>query len=391
MSSEELAPFIESTFPVLTKANEKIPASKLKIFLDITEELVNHFKNLIAQDDLIEAYHLAYLLLKKSFYIKYHLKTEQASFYRLHKNLLSNYIEVYKLIEAPEYKESINTQLRDLLKASYISASLKEEKDLWMLFYNITDSSDDLKEIVSLYLNRTTTADYNSWYFIKMLEVILENDPEKQAALIGQKDMQECYRIIQYLKDFSDSRGCNEAMHLFYMHKSLNHPLAKMIIEHIEVDDLSKAAIIEQTIKYFLKYKDSVYVQFLKDADPNWSKTRKHIVELILARDEPSLLIKFHLECDDNKAAISSLKKFLSWDLLRQYDTAIIEEDEGTCHELYKVMLHDYLVEHFGVKAQDFTRLVFQRIMAIGYKKWLPDIKDFIKESFPERKSTIIM
>ena len=87
ISSDQLAPFIESTFPVLTKANEKVQASKLRAFIDITEELLNHFKNLIAQSDFIEAYEFAFLLLKKSFYIKFHLKTENPRFYRLHKLL----------------------------------------------------------------------------------------------------------------------------------------------------------------------------------------------------------------------------------------------------------------------------------------------------------------
>jgi len=63
ISSNQLESFVESTFPVLTKANEKIPASKLKAYIDITEELIKHFKNLIAQSNLTEAYELIFLLL----------------------------------------------------------------------------------------------------------------------------------------------------------------------------------------------------------------------------------------------------------------------------------------------------------------------------------------
>ncbi len=387
ITTDQLAPFIESTFPVLTKANEKVQASKLRAFIDITEELLNHFKNLIAQSDFIEAYEFAFLLLKKSFYIKFHLKTDNARFYRLHKQLLKNYIEVYKLIEAPEYKDGITNQLAELLRTSYISASLKEEKDLWMQYYLSENSNDHLREMINYYLDRHIDGDYNSFYFIRMLELFITDAEEEKIEMIKKKDLQECYRIIQYLISYSDLAACQSTMQLFYTNKDLSHPLSKAIIENLAVTKKNKTELIEQTIFYYIKYKDVAFLTFIRDNASNWKKIRRKVIDEIKMSNSEYLLISFLIECEEIDEAITQLKSKLSWPLLRRFDEVLAEQKPEECKELFYLTIEEYVSDHFGAHAQDFTRDIFYRLMTINQKGWISDLKSRLAERFPDRKA----
>ena len=387
ITTDQLAPFIESTFPVLTKANEKVQASKLRAFIDITEELLNHFKNLIAQSDFIEAYEFAFLLLKKSFYIKFHLKTDNARFYRLHKQLLKNYIEVYKLIEAPEYKDGITNQLAALLRTSYISASLKEEKDLWMQYYLSENSNDHLREMINYYLDRHIDGDYNSFYFIRMLELFITDAEEEKIEMIKKKDLQECYRIIQYLISYSDLAACQSTMQLFYTNKDLSHPLSKAIIENLAVTKKNKTELIEQTIFYYIKYKDVAFLTFIRDNASNWKKIRRKVIDEIEMSNSEYLLISFLIECEEIDEAITQLKSKLSWPLLRRFDEVLAEQKPEECKELFYLTIEEYVSDHFGAHAQDFTRDIFYRLMTINQKGWISDLKSRLAERFRDRKA----
>lgn len=387
ISTDQLAPFIESTFPVLTKANEKVQASKLRAFIDITEELLNHFKNLIAQSDFIEAYEFAFLLLKKSFYIKFHLKTENARFYRLHKQLLKNYIEVYKLIEAPEYKDGITNQLAELLRTSYISASLKEEKDLWMQYYLSDNSNDHLREMINYYLDRHIDGDYNSFYFIRMLELFITDTEEVRIEMIKKKDLQECYRIIQYLISYSDLASCQSTMQSFYINKDLSHPLSKAIIENLAVTKKNKTELIDQTIIYYIKYKDGSFLSFIRDNASNWKKIRRKVIDEINKSNSEYLLISFLIECEELEEAIKQLKSNLSWSLLRRFDEVLAEQKPDECKELFYLTIEDYVSDHFGAHAQDFTRDIFYRLTTLGQKAWIADLKSRLAKRFPDRKA----
>ncbi len=386
ISTDQLAPFIESTFPVLTKANEKVQASKLRAFIDITEELLNHFKNLIAQSDFIEAYEFAFLLLKKSFYIKFHLKNDNARFYRLHKLLLKNYIEVYKLIEAPEYKDGITNQLAELLRTSYISAALKEEKDLWMQYYLSDNSNGHIQEMITYYLDRHIDGDYNSYYFIKMLELLITDSEEERIKLINVKDLQECYRIIQYLISYSGLPACQSTMQLFYAQKNLSHPLSKAIIESLLVTRKNKKELIAQSITYYIKYKDSAFLTFIRENASNWKETRGNIIKEIEKSNSEYLLISFLIECEEIDEAIKQLKSNLSWSLLRRFDEVLAEQQPEQCKELFYLTIEEYVTDHFGAHAQDFTREIFNRISTIDQRGWLTDLKLRLAKRFPDRK-----
>ena len=386
ISADQLSPFIESTFHVLTKANEKVQASKLRAFIDITEELLNHFKNLMAQNDFVEAYEFAFLLLKKSFYIKFHLKNENARFYRLHKQLLKNYIEVYKLIEAPEYKDDITNQLAELLRTSYISAALKEEKDLWMQYYLSENSNGHIQEMITYYLDRHIDGDYNSYYFIKMLELLITDSEEERVKLISIKDLQESYRIIQYLISYSDLPACQSTMQLFYTNKDLSHPLSKAIIEKLLVTKKNITELIDQSIIYYIKYKDVAFLSFIRDNAKSWKKTRSKVIQEIQKSKSEYLLISFLIECDEINEAIEQLKANLSWPLLRRFDTVLAEQQPDQCKELFYLTIKEYVTDHFGAHAQDFTREIFNRITTIDQKVWLTEIKLRLAKEFPDRK-----
>ena len=385
LSSDQFEPFVESTFPTLTRANEKISASRLNTFLEIANELILHFKNLIAKDDLKDAYVLIFLLLRKSFYVKHYLTNDNQRFTNLHKGLLSNYLEIYKLIEAPEYKEQIEQQLEELLSTSYISASTEEERQLWMLLFAKSSSKDKLKKIIELYLSREVISNYDSFYFIKMIEIILEENETKLHAEISARNAQESYRIIQFLHKYKKVKECNEAMHYFYTIKNLNHPLSKLIINAVDFNPRFYEEFIAKTIDRFIKFRDTEFLGFLQEHSKNWKETADEIVDQIGRREDHALLIGFYLEVDQQEKALDSLKQHLDWHLLRQFDQRLITEARDACLSLYLQVLKDYLSDHFGTHAKDFLKNVFSRLDLIGEKSAIPMLKEQLAEAFPGR------
>jgi len=339
ISSNQLESFVESTFPILTKANEKISASKLKAYVDNTDELIKHFKNLVAQDNLTEAYELIFLLLRKSFYVKHHLKNEPPRFFKMHKNLLTDFNGLYSLIEAPEYRQKITSHVDQLLSTSYISAELKEEQELWMIQYQHHSDPDALMTITQNYLSKYRQ-DFSSYYFIKSLQLLLISDLERRKDIITSLDSQETYRIIQHLSAQKSHPQSHAVMFDFLRYTDLSHPLAKAIHENLDLPD-QKDAIIKRTSDYLLRYKEDYYIRYIRENSENWEK-------------------------DDHELSISHSE---------------------SCLELYKQVITTYVDQHFGIHAQDFIRRAMTRLSNMDRKDWSNQIRAYLKENYADRRS----
>ena len=385
ISSDQIESFVESTFPVLTKANEKIPASKLKAYVDITEELIKHFKNLVALDNHTEAYHVIFLLLRKSFYVKHHLRTEPPRFYKMHKSLLTDFIALYGFIEAPEYRQKITTHVDDLLSTSYISAELKEEQDLWMIQYKHHTSPDALMLITQNYLSKYRQ-DFSSYYFIKSLQLLLINDLERRRDIITSLDSQERYRTIQHLISNKAYEKSHHVMLDFLIYTDLSHPLAKAILDNLDLQE-EKEDIIKSASKYLLKYKEKYYIRYIRDNSDNWEKDLSDILSGFEAKQDIQSMISVLMVSDKTDEAISLLQEHLSWDLLVEFDQELEMSHPVACLALYKEMITKYVDQHFGIHAQDFVRKATARLSNMDRKDWNNKILDYLKKKYSDRRS----
>jgi len=385
ISSDQLESFVESTFPVLTKANEKIPASKLKAYIDISEELVKHFKNLVALDNLTEAYELIFLLLRKSFYVKHHLKNEPPRFYKMHKNLLTDFNSLYSLIEAPEYRHKITSHVDQLLSTSYISAELKEEQELWMIQYKHHASPSTLMSITQEYLAKYRQ-DFGSYYFIKSLQLLLISDLERRKDIITSLDSQERYRIIQHLSAQKNHPTTHEVMFDFLQHTELSHPLAKAILENLDLPD-KKEVVIKRASHYLIKYKEEYYIRYIRDNSENWENDLSEILLGFESINDVKSMIRVLLMSEKHDDALTLLQRHLSWDLLTEFDREISITHPDSCLALYKEVITTYVNHHFGIHAQDFVRHAMSRLSNLDRKDWSNNIREYLKENYSDRRA----
>lgn len=386
LNEGQLEKFVESTFPIFTKANEKVAPAKLRVFVEITNELIIHFKSLIAKADYTKAYRLSFLILKKSFYIKYHLKNDNATFFKLHSTLLGNYIEVFKLIEAPEFKEVIFKDLNQLLSTSYISAATIPEKKLWTTLYQEASYHPQLLEISENFISRLPYKDFDSVYFVKMLELLLQPTKEERAASIQNKDLQECYRIIQNLQTFKDLPNAAEALVTFYTAKNLNRPLALSILSVLDLGGYVNKEIIDRSVHFYIQFQDNSFLAFIEKHDPKWPKSMKAIEAAINSKNKPNLLIQFYDFTDQKDQFFSKIEEVLTYPLVKEFDDRMLELNEDKCMDIYFNLLEQYLQEHFGIVAKEYTTDVFRRTEYIADKQWTNKLKSRLKDRFPDKK-----
>ena len=386
ISRKDLNSFVESTFPVLTKANEKIAASKLKAYVDITEELIKHVKNLLSEGNLIEAHELIYLLLKKSFYVKHHLSTEKSRFIKMHKELLKDFAGLYDLIEAPEYRAAIVDQVDLLLETSYISAELPEEQEIWIKQIIFHDEPEKLALLAKSYLSRGKQ-EYNSYYFIKTVLLLLTEEKEERLKAIEYMDGQEKYRIIQYVVRQKHLPIVHQVLFDFYLYSELSHPLAKAIIEHIVVPKEQQSDFISRTIDYYTRFNESAYLEGLDNLGLDRGVYLDIILSSLEERAEISAIIKMHLYYENFDACISLLSEHLSWSLLTDFDEKLLEVRPKQLYDLYYQMIKNYVDDHFGEFAREFSNRAFVRLNNLGHREMITRLKVALKAVYPDRKS----
>ena len=384
---DTLPDFIESTFPIFTKANEKVSPSRLSIFLEISKELKIYFRNLIGQNDFTTAYKLAFLHLRKSFYIKHHLQKEKSNFLKLHKELIANFIEIYKLIDAPEYKQFISEQLIELLGSSFISANIQEERDMWMSLYNSLEDKTPLKEVAQKYISRFQSSDYESLYFIHLISIISSSHIEAESQILS-RSVQEDYRIIHFLVDYKSLASCNINLQRFYILKKLNNQMAKLVIKNISPEENLLNKIWDKSIENMITFKDATYIDFLEEHKSEDDYPIEFVFEKLRETGNASLIIDAYLRLGKTDLALNLLSSQLDWPLIRRFDQKIFEENSTSCTQLYIDVLKEYLKDHFGIHAKDFIQDVFRRGQQIGMDKELSQIKAELLEHFRDRKLT---
>jgi len=381
LSEDELKSYVESSFPVLTKANEKVTPKQISTFLQVSDVLEPQFKAYIAQKDYVEAYRLIFLMLRKSFYIKSKLQTEKASFDNSHAQLINNYLETLNLIEAPEYREFLYLELKELLGTSYISANTYEERQLWLSLYRDLSKHDILGELLETYRNHRHE-DVDSAYFMMMLQLLLAGS-EEQAQIINDSDLQVAYRVLQLLQQYKDLPGVASIMSTYFCNKTLSNPLARLVISNLQ-NDIGQV-LIDTGINYYLKYKNNEYLEWIKQHTTDWPATSHQIMSALEAKNDSFLKVQFHISNESFTEAGDVIKADNNWKLLTHFDETLFALAPDLVLNLYKNHIQTYLTEHFGLQSKDYTRMVFQRVYKVGGEKARKALASFIRDQFGER------
>lgn len=380
---EEKQKLVDSAFPPFTKAKEKVTASRIRDFFVVSDELIAYFKSLIVQKNYTDAYQILFLLLKKSFYIKYHIEGENKTFEKNHVQLLDSYHEIIKLVEAPEYKQFIYKELLQLVETSYIIASLKSEKALWIMLYENHVSRDKFKQIVDKHFISRTIKDPTTLYFINTLKLLLSTEKEREV-LVKDLDPQDIYKITQNLNDYPKISGSEELLLNLYLSKNLNKPLAKALLTNLRKFE-SYPEMASKIVDYYIKYEDPYFIIWARE-NINDQKQFIKTAHAGLQRYDPSYMIGFYYYLGDSPKSLEILNDYQSIDLLFQFGHLLIEGNASKISELYQSVCSSYLEEHFGPPSYDFMTKVYRHLVFHKQKEIQQQLIAYLKKRYPDRE-----
>lgn len=387
LNYEEREALIDHSFPVLKTLNQKASAKSVNGFISFSEELSSVYTDFLSAQNYVDAYKLIFLLVKKSFYIKSKITKENARFLKNHVTLLELFKEITEIIEAPEFKEEINTQIIELITSSYITANLEEEKQIWIYLYQKKHIKEELRVIVKNLLKKGKgeNEDLDSYYFFGTLDLMLTPDSEIKEK-ISNLDNQSKYRYIQTLMTLSAVPETSELLEKFILYTSVNTFLIKQVLEKITATSIS-AELENRLVELFAKHEDSYYLEWLKSKTDDLSQLEGRI-ELILS-EYPSkdLIIQFKLMQDKPEEAIQVMEQNLDLDVIKKYDRTLIKSNAKEILSLYKTLCAQYMTTHFGPKSREYLISVYQHLDAINAEKLKKELQSFMKNEFSTRNS----
>jgi len=381
LEEEELPSFFESIYPTHTRTDQKVTAANLSVFIAIANELLEHFKDLLHREEFTQAYFLIHQVLVKSFYIKHYIRGPHKGFDAIHDDLLKSYKECHRLIEAPEYREHMISQLVELLSSSFIDAADIGEQELWMIAYEHPTYYNMLEQSISDYLERKNALPQGV-YFITMLSLLI-SDSKSWVSKIKKFSPQDTYQIVQILIRQSDYPTANEILKHFLIIKDLNHTICKNILDSTVfiLDDELEDRIID----FYIKLKKKYYLQYLQKHSKNWLVASKKLFGKLSKNNDEQLLIEYHLFNKEVKEAATIINTSKSWKLIQQYDTDIVELNKEEGYKVYLNYILDYLKDHFGAVAAQHLEIVLIRARHLGSNKWVSKIEAQIQTAFPHR------
>jgi len=381
LEEEELPSFFESIYPTHTRTDQKVTAANLSVFIAIANELLDHFKGLLHREEFTQAYFLIHQVLVKSFYIKHYIRGPHKGFDAIHDNLLKSYKECHRLIEAPEYREYMISQLVELLSSSFIDAADIGEQELWMIAYEHPTYYKMLEKSISDYLERKNALPQGT-YFITMLSLLI-SDAKVWVSKITDFTPQDTYQIVQILIRHNGHPKANEILKYFLLTKDLNHTIAKNILDStvfVLDDDLEN-----RLIEFYIRLKKKYYLNYLQKNSKSWAGVSKKLYAKLSETNEEQLLIEYHLFNKEVTEAAAIINESKSWKLIQQYDTDIIALSEKEGYKIYLDYVLHYLKDHFGSVASQHLEIVLVRARLFGSNKWVSKIDAQIQTTYPHR------
>lgn len=385
IDSEERERIIERSFPVITKVDQKISARSVNSFITINEEIFPIITDLLATENYIEAYDIIQILLKKSFYIKSKLAAMNLRFLQNHNTLINYFHDIHDIIEAPEFKESIHSQIVDLISASYISANTEEEKKLWFLIYHQTSLRDKLKVVVQENLNKGKDDDLESYYFMLMLSLLM-TPPNDLHGLLKSLDSQSSYRVIQLLMQHDTVVGVENVLYEFVMNTSVSALLSKQMLAHLNPIEVS-SELENRIMQLFAKNGEVFYLEWLLKHSSDPKRMLTTIEKLMSDNTSDDLRIQYYLFINRSDDAMAILINKPNKTLLMKYDVLLIPSHPDAILQVYKAICTDYVSSHFGGSSRDFMIEIYQHLTKIGAHKIKNKLQSFVKAEFTNRQS----
>lgn len=381
LPEEDVDGFVESIYPTHRQLNQKVVASQLSIFIAVASELHEHIQALWLRQEYIRTYDLVRKVLVKSFYIKSHLSAPHEALSKIHNQLVGNYIECHRLVEAPEYKELMLGQLNQLLSLSFVDATDPIDQQLWMISYRHAAYFSDLRQSIQAYLNRPQDATRGR-YFVTMLSLMVA-DGDTWHDSIAALNPQDAFQIIQLLISYSDLQVAKDLLKSFLLSRELNHSTAMRILESTEltIDE----PLIQGLIAYYMRLKKTSYVAWIQKRAKNWPKIKGKIQKIIVNTQDTQMLLQWYIFNKEAAKAADTLMVDGSWSIITDVDQSLYAMDPDLCREVYSTYLNNYLNKHFGVMASQHFQEVLTRARRIAGAPWAKKLASEIQNHFPHR------
>ena len=386
LTYSERIDLIEKSFPPLTAVGQKPSAKNINSFLAFNEEMSFVYNDFISHQNYVDAYNLTFRILKKSFYIKSKLQSDHLNFIKNHIYLLGQFNEITEFIEAPEFKEEIDSQIIELITSSYISANIVEEKLLWIYVYHKAALKAELQNIISQLIRKgKDQSDLESYYFFCTLDLLL-TDKTLWEQKIKSIDNQSKYRIIHNLFALKTVEAKVSLLSQFIIYTDLNAHLIKQILIHIPQESLSEE-LENRLIELYARHEDSALIKWLMDCGQNREDFEDRLEKKLSQYPSKDLIIQYKLLQKRPEEAIRIIKENLSLDLLSKYDIFFNADHSDDLIGLYKEVCLQFMNGHFGPASKDFLVGIYTHLDQIEAHKIKQKLQTFIKEEFSSRQS----
>ena len=372
--------FIDKAFPP-SKTSKITPSQKqVRLFAQVVDEMNDQIKDLIGQDNYIDASLILIPLIKKSFYFKNRFENVPLSFLTSHINLIQILQTIQEIVEAPALKLQIAGRIIDLLSFSYIKFIDIKEKELIINQLDIKRNRTKVLHILSELSH--PNEDKNYVVFISALHFVCSDKSTKNLipSEVGNIFL-EIYtwlkirpNYLRYLIDIAQNadlplRFTEKVLVLKTTEKNLQKEQSK-----IAIDGLKK-----QTTFNFFKW---LYANDRR----TWAKERPTIIGQVKKAENHHLLIKILIEEGNEEELFEFLKENGQIEIHNQYLSQLLKLSYDRTNDLYHDWLKDYLDSHFGEASKDFLIKNLKLIGTIN-SKLRNSLEQNVRKNFSKRPS----
>ena len=384
IDSGQISDFIDKIFPVIKSQQAKVPAKQIRQFIVVSRELMSQVQMYFSQQDLLKAFQIIFLLLKKSFYIHHYIGDAKSNFEQNHLELIRNYNEVFQSIEAPEFKERAHEMQLNLLESSFIKVEISEERKLWAPFIKSQTYVKRIQDIVSRQLSEGAQKSMSTKYFLTVLDLLTSDDGEINQKLLNQS-YQSIYRLIHILIDNPFLGNTIDILKKIYLTYPLKHQLAITVLKAIPPDDYDEA-FFDKNVALFEETNDLRFLEHCQKDRQRWDNQLGKIELRLNDLTNRQPLIRFYLFTEEVEKAKDSLLQSLDIVLLEKLDVQFASRDSRFIYKAYEMLTREYLSHHFGLKTLSFVDRIKRRIREWGGDKLLRQYNQFLQEEFSSRE-----
>jgi len=351
--TEGFQKFLDSSFPP-SKTTKVTPAqAEVRLFRNVSEEIYDQIKDLIGNDNYVDALQILIPLIQKSFYFKNRFESVPDAFLKNHLHLNEVLYTLHNAIEAPKLLADSSEKIIHLLSLSYVKMEDQDEKQLIL---NLIDSKANKTKIIKHLESISWEGTDRHSKFLHALLYSCNSNMIIPAANVGQVFI-EIYSWYQ--SDPSHFRKLIELAENYSIPPRFLDKLFHHQVQHEEVFDLQKKLAIE-SINKAKSY--NAYDWLLQTAPDFWRIHKKEVLELLKENKTFSLLLKILYNENDIDSFFDLLKSQNNSELNFNFLSRALKLSFDKTLDLYKHELDQYLNDHFGEKANESVRKTLNRV-----------------------------